>query len=67
MASANGKLERKHRELAYILGIHARKEPAIWCDHLPYVILAINTAYSRILNKTPFLNTLEIQDFICSP
>ncbi|KAK2712898.1 hypothetical protein QYM36_011562 [Artemia franciscana] len=32
MGMCNGKVERKHRELAYMLGIHAKKEPNHWGD-----------------------------------
>ncbi|KAK2716768.1 hypothetical protein QYM36_007050 [Artemia franciscana] len=37
MGMCNGKVERKHRELAYMLGIHAKQEPNHWDDHLPFV------------------------------
>jgi ABC-type tungstate transport system substrate-binding protein len=55
MASANGKVERKHRELAYILGIQARQENENWYDHLAFVVFAVNTAFSRSLAETPFI------------
>ncbi|KAK2703614.1 hypothetical protein QYM36_017916 [Artemia franciscana] len=49
----NGEVERKHRELAYMLGIHAKQEPNHRDDHLPFVVFAINTAYSATLGDTP--------------
>jgi len=55
MMSANGKIERKDKELAYMLGIHARQEPNNWCGHSSFVVFTINTAYSRLLHKTPLV------------
>ena len=34
MASANRKIQQKHRELAYMLGVDAKQEPENWDDHL---------------------------------
>ncbi|KAK2718287.1 hypothetical protein QYM36_005554, partial [Artemia franciscana] len=55
MCMCNEKVERKHRELALMLGIHiySKQEPNHWDDHLPFVVFAINTTYSATLGDTP--------------
>ncbi|KAK2702460.1 hypothetical protein QYM36_018931 [Artemia franciscana] len=54
MSMPNGKVERKHRELAYMLGIYSMQKPNHWDDNLPFVVFAINTVYSATLGDTPF-------------
>ena len=46
MASVNRKVERKQKELAYMLGIHAREENENWDEHIPFIVVAVNTAFS---------------------
>jgi hypothetical protein len=51
MAAANEKIERKHRELSYIVGIHVWHVNKNLDNDLPFVFFAVNAAFSRFFKR----------------
>jgi hypothetical protein len=53
-AQSNSMIERKHRDVANIIAKYTERGEDNWCEHVPYVAMAINSQISSATGYSPY-------------